>query len=342
MLSQIILAALALLAVAARPRAWRSAIAAAALAAAGVALAGPGALGPALSATAPMVVFLTLAIGLAALAVRAGLPERAADLLGRAAAGSSWRLFAGVCCLSALLTAAVSLDGAVVLMAPLVLELRRRLGAPLRPMVLGVVAVANSFSVAVPEGNPTNLVVIERLGLGLGDTAARLAAPGLAAALLCAGVVAWRERHALTAGYEPPATGPPAAAIARSGLVASARIAVQVAALLALLLPLAQHVHLSAGDDLWALLAVALGISALAALANNLPASAVVAAVVAPGATAYAALLGLSIGALATRQGSVATLIAADLTGTDAHARALLPTAFAAALVATAVMLLIA
>lgn len=62
-----------------------------------------------------------------------------------------------VCGLCALVTAVVSLDGAVVLTVPVLLVLSRRFGAPLPALLLGVVAVANAASIAVPQGNPTNL-----------------------------------------------------------------------------------------------------------------------------------------------------------------------------------------
>src|SRR5207253_372427 len=69
------------------------------------------------------------------------------------------------------------------------------------------------------------------------------------------------------------------------------------------------------GGGLAALLAVAGGTAAAAAAANNLPVSASVAALATSGPGAYAALIGLSVGALATAHGSVATLIARDLAG---------------------------
>jgi hypothetical protein len=75
-----------------------------------------------------------------------------------------------------------------------------------------------------------------------------------------------------------------------------------------------------------------------AALANNLPASVSVASLLAGGPTAYAATLGLGVGALATPQGSVATLLAAELAGPDApplEARRLAPLALAGLLAAT-------
>jgi hypothetical protein len=71
------------------------------------------------------------------------------------------------------------------------------------------------------------------------------------------------------------------------------------------------------GGGLAALLAVAGGTAAAAAIANNLPVSASVAALATAGPGAYAALIGLSVGALATAHGSVATLIARDLAGDD-------------------------
>jgi hypothetical protein len=58
----------------------------------------------------------------------------------------------------------------------------------------------------------------------------------------------------------------------------------------------------------------------------------------APGTTAYAALLGLSVGALATPHGSVATLIAGELVDEDPHAGFLLPAALASTAVAVAVV----
>ena len=55
-------------------------------------------------------------------------------------------------------------------------------------------------------------------------------------------------------------------------------------------------------------------ITLVAAVVNNLPAS-VWAGMLLAGGTGYAASIGLAIGSLAMRQGSVATLIATDLAG---------------------------
>jgi len=93
------------------------------------------------------------------------------------------------------------------------------------------------------------------------------------------------------------------------------------------------------GSGLAALLAVALATATASALANNLPVSASVAALATAGPGAYAALIGLSVGALATAHGSVATLIARDLAGDHRPwARLWAPAAATAVLLATVVL----
>jgi Na+/H+ antiporter NhaD/arsenite permease-like protein len=335
--SNLIIAGLTVLVVALRPRSWPATGVAVGLAAMGVAFAGRAApLGDAVRAVAPMAAFLAVAVGVAALAVHLGIARTAARRLASLARGNGRRLFVLVCLATVLLTAVVSLDGAVVVMAPVLVELRRRFGAPLRPLLLGVVTVANASSLALPEGNPTNLVVIERLGLPLGQVVTTMLLPGVVATLLCAGVVGWHERRALGSPFGKlgavGATSPLA-----PGLMGIVRVVLQIVALLVVVLPLGGRATIT-GAGLPCLVGVAVGVSLLAALANNLPASAIVVAGLASGPTAYAALVGLSVGALATPQGSVATLIAGDLAGERPHTRILLPTALAAALLATLVL----
>jgi Na+/H+ antiporter NhaD/arsenite permease-like protein len=208
-----------------------------------------------------------------------------------------------VCLTSALLTCVVSLDGAVVLIVPLVRAVSRRASVPAATLLAGAVGVANAASVAVPEGNPTNLVVMSRLGVSPAEFVGHLFLPGVAAAVLCALVPLRRlgERAAPVAGGQP-------------GFVVPWRIGAQLAGLLAALDGLPPAVSLR-GGGLVALLAVAVGTAAAAALVNDLPVSASVAALATCGPGAYAALIGLSVGALATAHGSVATLIAHDLAG---------------------------
>ena len=350
-----IVAAAAVAAVALRPNGAVSVVAVAAAAAIDALLGAD--LGPAVAAVLPLACFLTAALSLAALVERSGLCDRAAAALARRADGRTAALYALVCLLCAGLTAVVSLDGAVVLMVPLVLALRRRFGAPFAPLFVGVVAVANPVSIAVPQGNPTNLVVMERLGLSPVAFAGHLLLPGLAAAGACALGVALMQRRSVAVTYALPerasfslsgAERHAAVALAVAGLVAWAcplvgvapwwpfaavvalalltkgrarrvivpwRLMVQVAGLVVVVGAL-QAASLPAGAlALPALLAVALGVGAVAAIANNLPASVWTASLLAAGPAAYAATIGLAVGALATPQGSVATLIAADLAG---------------------------
>src|SRR5712692_9376994 len=232
MLSGWIIAVVTVVIVAARPRSWSATGLAVVTAAVGIALDGNATpLADAFRAVAPMAGFLIVAVGAAAFAVRLGAARGAARRLASLADGSGWRLFVLVCFATAFLTMLVSLDGAVVVMAPVLVELDRRFGAPLRPLLLGVVTVANASSLALPEGNPTNLVVIERLGLPLGQAATTMLLPGTVATLVCAGAVGWRERRALGSpfgGRRVSGVGSPLA----PGLLGVLRIVLQIVALL--------------------------------------------------------------------------------------------------------------
>ncbi|HUO72997.1 MAG TPA: SLC13 family permease [Solirubrobacteraceae bacterium] len=352
----LILAAVAVATVALRPRSNPAAAALIVVAALDLALGGSA--GPVLRVVGPLVLFLCAALSLAKLVARSGLAERAARLLAAAARGRALALYALACVLCACLTAAVSLDGAVVLMVPILLVLKDRFSAPIRPLFLGVVAVANAASIALPQGNPTNLVVIARLGLSPAAFTARMLLPGLSAAALCAVLIAALERRALAVAYRPPryertplsrtergaAIVFAAAAIAAwiapifgiapwwpfSAVVAVAvarnhreltipyRIAIQVLALLVAIHSLGLNPP-PTPDGLLGLLEVAGAVTAVAAVANNLPASIWAGSLLA-GQAGYAASIGLAIGSMATPQGSVATLIAADLAGDSAPA----------------------
>jgi arsenical pump membrane protein len=341
---KLIVAVIAVGLVAARPRSVPVALTVLAVALVGC---GPAAIGPAVGAVGPAVAFLWAVMRLALLAERSGLADRLAAALLAAGRGSTRRLFWWVCAACGVLTAALSLDGAVVVMAPVLLALRRH-GLPQRPLLLGTVAVANAFSAALPAGNPTNLVVMDRLGLEPAGFVARMGAPAALATLVCVAAVALLERRALSGRYEPgeplePSRGQrlPAlllgaaafadwlsplfglspwlpvtliATFAGRGLSLGSlplRVGAQVAGLL-LMLEALPHPSLPAGS-LLALLGIAGLTALLSGLANNLPASAAVAAAMGPGAAPYAALLGLSAGALVTPHGSVATIASLEL-----------------------------
>ena len=213
------------------------------------------------------------------------------------------------------------------LLVPVVLELGRR-GAAVRPLLLGVVAVANAFSLALPEGNPTNLVVLERTGTGFGGYASRALPAGVVAAVICAAGVAWLGRGVTAACVAPTEVR------FHAGLGAVARLGLQLSALLVVLIPVARHLPAVQPRGIVGSLAVAALAAAVAAAVNNLPASAAVAAALS-GPAVYAALAGVSVGALATEHGSVATLLAGELAGARAYERRLVPVVAAALAVAT-------
>jgi Na+/H+ antiporter NhaD/arsenite permease-like protein len=377
----IILAAIAVAALAFGPRSPAATLVA--LAAAGVDLALGAAVAPALAIVAPLTAFLGAALTLAALVERSGIADRAASLLAARAGGSALALYALVCATCAALTAAVSLDGAVVLVVPLLLVLSRRFGAPFAPLFLGAVIVANAGSIAVPQGNPTNLVVMDRLGLAPQTFVTHMLIPGLAAAALGAAGVALSERRALQtpiataqrddtplspaerhavlsiagaalAAWTAPLLGlapwwPFTAAVAlaliarrvRPRLVVPWRVAGQVGALVVVTGALDLSVHAPPQVALPGLLLVAGGVAAASALANNLPVSVSAAELLASGPSAYAAVVGLAVGSVATPHGSVATLIASQLAGDDApplRARLFATLATAGVLAATALL----
>ena len=120
------LAAVAMLAL--RPRSSAAAVGVLLVATLDLALGAPAL--PALATVAPLLAFLSAALTLSALVERAGLAERAAHTLAVAARGRTLVLYGLVCALCALMTAVVSLDGAVVLMVPLLARARTRAPAP--------------------------------------------------------------------------------------------------------------------------------------------------------------------------------------------------------------------
>jgi len=364
--AELILAAVAVGAVTASPRRWWATAVAAAAAVPSAGLA-PASLPAELGVALRTALFLASALTLAAATVRSGLVPWLAQRLLAGACKRAAVLYAEICLLTAALTLAISLDGAVVLVAPLLTELRRRAGAPLAPLLLGCVAVANGLSAAVPQANPTNLVLMHGLDLGTGAFVRALGLPSLAAAAGGALAVALAARRSLARPLQVPGSAAAAArpraavlaalALAAAGaalaplagvspvwplaLVAAAasartrtrpavpvRVALQVWALLAALAPLAPRVDVPRVG----LAAVTVAVSAAAALGSNLPVSAAV-ATLAPGRPdAFGAVLGASAGALATPHGSVATLLALELA--DPHVRLRIRPALAAASVA--------
>ena len=115
------------------------------------------------------------------------------------------------------------------------------------------------------------------------------------------------------------------------------RLGLQLSALLVVLIPVARRVPLVQAHGVVGALAVAAVTAVAAAAVNNLPASAAVAAAL-TGPAAYAALAGVSVGALATEHGSVATLLAGELAGARAYEPRLVPIVAGALMLATVLL----
>lgn len=322
--------------------------------------------------------FLTAAFWLSELATRAGLARRAAAAVTRAAGGRGSAVYALLCLGCCCLTATVSLDGAVVFLAPVVAELGSRSGRLSRTLALGTIGVANAFSLALPQGNPTNVVVAARLGLSPAAFVSHLALPALLATVVCAAAPALAGRKALRSRLvvAPRATPlAPAERLAAAALIVAAvgevaapwlgvapwwplctvaaltyavtsrrgtapsldvpwRLTGWIAVLAAASAICSVAVPRWQAGTTPALLGVAAAASVAASLLNNLPASVVLSGLLgAAGPTAFAALAGLTVGALATRRGSVATIVALERCGCDerdAYARLWAPTALLA------------
>lgn len=127
--------------------------------------------GPSLRDAGHVVVFLMAVVALAAAAERAGVFDLLALAAGHAARGSAQRLLIGVLGVGFLVTTLLSLDTTVVLLTPVVLAVARRSGAPVMPLALAVVYVANTGSLLLPGSNLTNLLVAERMDSGAGFVA---------------------------------------------------------------------------------------------------------------------------------------------------------------------------
>ena len=278
-----------------------------------------------------------------------------------------------------MLTAVVSLDGAVVADGPDRARAAPTHGAHVRPLLLGVVGVANAASIAVPQGNPTNLVVIGRLHLSLLAFTGQMLIPGAMATLICASAFALLERSRLRGRYRQPRSRPEPLsrqqrlAVLALGIAALAAWTASVRGNSTVGAVRRGRVGLPAGDAMLVGAARPLarrgpdrgardhrrgGRSACPRAARRvladpagsrgrdrrrggadqrLPASVWVSSLLTSGPVAYAAVVGLAVGALAAPQGSIATLIAADLAGPDVarlSVRSLAPVALAALLVA--------
>lgn len=116
-------------------------------------------------------------------------------------------VFVGATAMVGLVTALLNLDTAVAFLTPVLVYTARSRGEGEAPLLYGCLLLANAGSLFLPGSNLTNLIVLGHLHLTGGQFFARMWAPGLAALLVTAAVVAAFEHRSLrvrTDDLSPP------------------------------------------------------------------------------------------------------------------------------------------
>ena len=282
---------------------------------------GPGATAAAARATAGPFVTLAAIILASALAGRAGAFQALAGVL-IPVRGPRVAAAAGVLALTAVLSALVNLDVAVVVAMPVALRAAARRGLPADRLAVAVAVVANAASFLLPTSNVTNLLLLGRVPLSTPAYLQDSWLPWILVTAITVGPLAMWAAHAgpaparaVTAAREDPsarskapAREDPSArsrAPAREGSSARAVLNLVPMFLIASAIRALLGPGLALHDGFTGQLA---GGTMLACAAGNLPAAA--AMVPAGPEGLWAAILAATIGPNLLVTGSVATLIA--------------------------------
>jgi arsenical pump membrane protein len=174
---------LALTAIIAKPRRVDESVAAAL---GGLAMVGLGVIGPdqALMALADqwnIFVFFAGLMLISGLADAAGFFDAAGAVAAGAAAGSGRRLLLSVFAAGAVISAFLSNDATALILTPVVYSVVTRLRLPPLPYLFATTFVADTASMTLPVSNPINILVTDRLHLGLGTYTAHLLGASVAA-----------------------------------------------------------------------------------------------------------------------------------------------------------------
>jgi arsenical pump membrane protein len=270
---------------------------------------GPGATAAAARATAGPFVTLAAIILASALAGRAGAFQALAGVLipvrgPRVAAAT------GVLALTAVLSALVNLDVAVVVAMPVALRAAARRGLPADRLAVAVAVVANAASFLLPTSNVTNLLLLGRVPLSTPAYLQDSWLPWILVTAITVGPLAMCAAHAdpaparaVTAAREDPSAR--SKAPAREDPSARAVLDLVPMFLIASAIRALLGPGLALHDGFTGQLA---GGTMLACAAGNLPAAA--AMVPAGPEGLWAAILAATIGPNLLVTGSVATLIA--------------------------------
>lgn len=193
----------------ARPRGWPEALAAVPAAAIMVAV---GAISVHQAAAqvvdlSGVVAFLGAVLMLAKLCDDEGLFEAAGAVIARVRTGSHG-LLRRVFVISALITAVLSLDAAVVLLTPVVLAAVRRLRTPVRPYAYATAHLANGASLLLPVSNLTNLLAFHTANIPFTKFTLVMALPWLATVAVMYVIFRWFFAGDLRVVPDPEQRGP--------------------------------------------------------------------------------------------------------------------------------------
>ena len=223
-------------------------------------------------------------IGAFQVLARALIPARAANTIAAAA----------VLTFTALLSALVNLDVAVVVAMPVALQAARRQRLPAGLLAVAVAMTANATSFLLPTSNITNLLLLSRVPAPAPAYLSDSWLPWILVTAITIGPLAWWAGTAAASPAHAITAGPSARAV--SDLVPMFLLAAAIRALLGT--SLAPH-----GSFTGQLTGEAL----LAAAISNLPAAAAILPAGTPGL--WAAILATTVGPGLLVTGSVATLI---------------------------------
>jgi len=252
----------------------------------------PDASAVAAAATARPFATLAAIILASALAGRLG----AFEILARALipARGAKATAAAVLALTALLSAAVNLDVAVVVAMPVALRAAGRHGLAADRLAIAVAVMANAASFLLPTSNITNLLLLGRVPLATPAYLTDSWLPWLLVTAVTLGPLAWWAAHAPSGPSRDVTAGP--SARAAQDLVPMFLIASGIRALLGTGLALHGSFTGQLADG-----------AMLACAASNLPAAAAI--LPAGAAGLWAAILATTVGPNLLITGSVATLI---------------------------------
>lgn len=146
----------------------------------------------------------------------------AAALWAAARAGtSSVRLFTAFYMLASVMTVVTSNDIVILTLTPILALAARHTGAPAFPFLVGIFLPANTLSIALLIGNPTNLIIGGALGIDFFTYMRWMIAPAIVAALAgYAGLRVYYRKELATPLATAAALGSPSSAIRdRSGAI---------------------------------------------------------------------------------------------------------------------------